>query len=398
MSSLDFLLNAVLALALGGLIGLEREQSGEPWLGVRSFALLALLGLVVFFMAGEFGVLVGLSGVLLLGVFYYKAKNDNRASHGVTTALMIPLVFMLGVMIGFGRVFEALVVAVASTFLLAEKREVHELVSGITKREIIDLLVFALTAFIVYPLLPAGDVRVAGAAINLQSFWGIVVIVNGIGLFGHAAVKYFKTKGFELAAFFSGVVSSLAAVVVFARENKRPGALRLVFGLAFFGALVGDVALLAFVNKEMLLALSPLFTMLGLGFVAIIWMNGNETKVAASQKELSLGFALEFAIVFLLVSIFLSPVFTGPNGWLAALAGGAVSSTSVIAASAFSFSKAKAFAVAFNVFLAIIGSLLAKVAFIYKETGKARELLPPVAIIVASGVAGLLLTGFFAWN
>ncbi len=388
MSSLDFLVNVFVSLALGGLIGLEREQSRKPVVGVRSFALLALLGCVLSSFAGFAGMLIGLAGVSLIGAYYFK----RRETGGVTTSLMIPLVFTFGVMVGFGRVFEAVVTAVASAFLLAEKREVHDIVSGITKRELLDLLAFALIAFVVSPIVPKTMFSVSGFSFDPSFFWGIVVIVSGIGLFGHAAVKYFKAKGFGLAVFFAGVVSSLASVAIFTKNLREQKDLKLVFGLALLGALLGDVALLAFAKPEMLFALSPLLASLALGALAVAllnWKHGTSGEV--NNQSLSLGNAFEFALVLFVVSVFLSPFFATSIGPLAALVGGVVSSTAVIASSAQFFSQANAFSIALNIYLATLGSSFAKSAVLYKRCKSIRQSLEPVVIVSAFGLVGLII-------
>lgn len=397
MEYAGFLAGVGIALALGGLIGLEREKLKQPLVGVRSFALLSVFGFIVFYSVGLAGALVGLAGGLLLASFYYKAKSQNeRASYGVTTALMIPFTYVLGVLVGIGKGFEASTAAVVATALLVEKSKVHEIASGITKRELVDLLIFAIIAFIVYPILPQGDVTVEGVKVSPTFFWSIVVVVNGIGLAGHAAAKYFKAKGVELVIFFSGMVSALATMAVFSRENKSKESLNFIFSIAFIGAIVGDVALLAVVSKPMLFEVAPLLASVLAGCVAIACFNlKNDNQIVAGKKELSLGFAVEFAIVLLIVTLFLSPSNWGAWGWLTAFIGGIISSTSVIATAAYSFNPANAAAAAWSVFFAILGSTLAKSAVVYARVKNVKDLVIPTAVITACGLVGIYLTIIF---
>ena len=50
----DFVFLALLSIAVGGLIGLERERGKkEPILGMRTFALVSFLGFLLSFFAGS---------------------------------------------------------------------------------------------------------------------------------------------------------------------------------------------------------------------------------------------------------------------------------------------------------------------------------------------------------
>jgi uncharacterized membrane protein (DUF4010 family) len=150
----DFLLQASLALAIGGLIGLERgKQTGHPLLGVRTFALVSLLGLLLTVIPFQPEVAlpaIGLFGVFVFSFLYYYFKAIHfKGAWGLTTALMLPFVFFLSVLVGKGFLFEAGVAAIVATFLLVEKAEVHRITNTVSKPEIIDALIFAIIAFII---------------------------------------------------------------------------------------------------------------------------------------------------------------------------------------------------------------------------------------------------------
>jgi hypothetical protein len=143
----------------------------------------------------------------------------------------------------------------------------------------------------------------------------------------------------------------------------------------------------------MLAELWPLFASVGLGCVAVIALGFKESRKSVFEpKPLSLGFAFEFALVFLLASVFLTPFFSTPGGWLAAFAGGLVNSTAVIAASALSFQKISGTALVLNVFFAMLGSTASKTVLIYRET-RSKKALQPFALILAAGLLGVFLTG-----
>ncbi|MFH0923092.1 MAG: MgtC/SapB family protein [Candidatus Micrarchaeota archaeon] len=96
----DFVSKAILTLAIGGLIGLEREHAKQI-VGVRTFALTALLGFLLSFQQSELFSAVGLAGMFAFSTlfYYFKAKHVPEG-WGVTTPLMLPYSFLMGSLIG----------------------------------------------------------------------------------------------------------------------------------------------------------------------------------------------------------------------------------------------------------------------------------------------------------
>jgi MgtC family len=85
----------LVALAVGLLLGLERERSHSRKLpaGSRSFALLSLVGAVTASF-GEWAVVVGLVGVgALLALAYFRTSEEDP---GTTTAIAALVAYLLG--------------------------------------------------------------------------------------------------------------------------------------------------------------------------------------------------------------------------------------------------------------------------------------------------------------
>ncbi|NYZ78188.1 MgtC/SapB family protein [Candidatus Micrarchaeota archaeon] len=351
----DFAVNALLALAAGGLIGLERERGiSKPSLGMRTFAITAFLGFMLAYFGRAIGFEllftgIGLLGVFALAAFYYnsrvRASYYARESIGLTTTMMIPFTFFLGILIGYGFRIEAGIAAIASVYLLVERREFHAIAKTISREEIIDLIIFAVIAFIIYPLLPPGEVTIFNLKFSLQYFWLIVVLVTSISFLSHLGLKYFHEKAVVYTSFIGGVLSSTATIVLFLNKKVGKNVFFTVFAVSSAGALLADMVMLEAVNQNMLLATLPFLAaqfavLLAISYYYSKRLRESSETVPESKRFLSLKFVFEFAIIFFLISVLVNEGST-LNGWsgigiiLTALIGGLVSQTSVFAAVAY---------------------------------------------------------------
>jgi uncharacterized membrane protein (DUF4010 family) len=148
------------ALGLGMLIGLERERTrGEEkiFAGVRTFALVALLGATSVF-AGEQAGLPWIPGLVFVAVLVLVAVaylvTAQSGSIGATTEMSLLLTFFIGGMCAWGQVGVAGAVAVAAMLLLALKGWLHNLASRIEPSDVEATLKFAIITLIVLPLVP----------------------------------------------------------------------------------------------------------------------------------------------------------------------------------------------------------------------------------------------------
>ena len=115
----------LVALAIGLLLGLERERSHSRKLpaGSRSFALLSLVGAAAASF-NEWAVLVGLVGVGALVVLAYFRTSEEDP--GTTTAIAALVAYLLGAL-AYTRPAVAVVVA----GLLVSKTRIHRFVREI---------------------------------------------------------------------------------------------------------------------------------------------------------------------------------------------------------------------------------------------------------------------------
>ncbi len=133
MFDLDLALRFAAALGLGLLLGIERERKRDAELffgGVRTFALIALLGAVSAFMERELNqgwliiaAFVALSALVIVSY----ATTAARGELGITTEISAMLAFIVGALCGWQHMGVASVATVVCLLLLTFKDILHRL-------------------------------------------------------------------------------------------------------------------------------------------------------------------------------------------------------------------------------------------------------------------------------
>ena len=119
-----------IALGLGLLVGLQREWVEEKPLGLRSFALITLIGALIGLYAEEAGLWVVAVGLLVitLAIFVHTILlARDHAVTGMTTELAGIAMYLVGAMTTTGYPVPAVVLTGVVTLLLHWKVPLHAL-------------------------------------------------------------------------------------------------------------------------------------------------------------------------------------------------------------------------------------------------------------------------------
>jgi uncharacterized membrane protein (DUF4010 family) len=205
-----------LAGALGLFLGLEREWSDKP-AGIRTFSLISLLGAV--FTTLDRNGLLAVGGVLVIvqgAVLAIQGLRDEDLGLSLTTSVSMLVAYGVGALTAAGFVIESITVAVLSSLLLVLKRELHTFAGGLSREELRSTTEFAILAFVIYPLLPAGRITLGtgqlAVEIEPRVVWLMVVAVAAIGIVNYAIVENYGGRGIAVTGFFGGLASSTAVV------------------------------------------------------------------------------------------------------------------------------------------------------------------------------------------
>ncbi len=212
------------SLAIGLLIGLERERNPSAKAGLRTFALVAVLGTLMSMLSSKTGspwlVIAGLlavAGTIIAAYLNAAAEDDDP---GTTTVIALLLSYGLGVMVWFDLSTLAVMLAIGITTLLYFKPELRGFTQRLARRDLVAVLQFSVLTFIVLPILPDQNYGPYNA-FNPHQAWLMVVLISGISLAGYAALHVVGTRyGAPLLGFLGGLVSSTATTMIYAKHGK----------------------------------------------------------------------------------------------------------------------------------------------------------------------------------
>jgi uncharacterized membrane protein (DUF4010 family) len=321
-SELQTLLLNLAVAALGGMaVGIEREWSGrrpgEParFGGVRTFLLLGLTGglAAVLFRVVDprVGLVLFAAGFALVLVAYL--VSAWRGTIDATSEVAGLLVLGAGAAAGFGMLTIASAVAAGTALVLVEKGRMHAAVERLESSGLEAGARFAVLALVVLPILPAGPIARLGG-IEPQKLWGIVLVFAGLSFAGYIALRLAgPERGYSVAGFLGGLVSSTAVTFNFARESRREAnalplakalALGVVAACTILPLRVGLVS--AALYPPVARALAPALVLpLAAGAVIIVyaWFRKPQGDGAPRipDNPLRLGAAIQMALFFQIV-------------------------------------------------------------------------------------------------
>lgn len=300
------------SLAIGLLLGLDRERNPGRKAGLRTFALVALLGTVSAWLAQEYqqGLIVA-AGLLAVGAMMVSAYHGTVDDPGTTTTAALLLCFGVGALIGTGQIYLATVISLAAAGLLHFKAELHGITSRLSETDLRSVLQFAVIAFVILPVLPDHGYGPYGA-LNPYRIWWMVVLVCGLSLAAYAGLRIFGHRlGVPLLAALGGAVSSTGTTMVMSRQLRQGNIDGRVGSIVILGAnlvvLLRLSLMAAVVAPAVLPRLLPVFAagaLVGLLMPASLWLSvrkDSEKPALELSNPTELKLALASGVLFTLV-------------------------------------------------------------------------------------------------
>lgn len=327
----------IIALGLGLLVGLERERAASPLGGVRTFALVTVLGTVCGLLAVDFGGWVVALGLVALAALLVAGNlamsRGGHADVGQTTEVAMLLMFGVGAYLAVGERAVAVVLGGAVAVLLHLKERLHEWAGRISERDYRAMMRFALISLVVLPVLPDRAYDPWGV-LNPRQVWWMVVLIVGIGLAAYVGRKLLGERaGTLLAGVLGGAVSSTATTVSQARRSRELGGRGAVGAAAAIIALASAVVIvrmlieIAVVAPGFLRAAAPPLLVLLAVLAALafgIWFTATRdgTVVEDPGNPAALRPALYFAVLYAVVvlAVALADQYLGHRGLYAVAA------------------------------------------------------------------------------
>jgi uncharacterized membrane protein (DUF4010 family) len=323
------LIDLLLALGLGLVVGLQRERSASPLAGFKTFGLVSLMGAVAAVVSAETGGWVVPAGLLsVVGVLMIGNAIQIRGGHatpGQTTEVAMLVMYLVGALTVVGPPGVAIVLGGAVAVLLHLRKELRGWISRMSDRDVRAIMQFVLVSLVVLPVLPN---RTFGPfdVLNPYNIWLMVVLIVGMNLAGYAAFRRLSSeRGTAVAGVLGGVVSSTATTFAYAR-NTRAGhvgaraaatIIWIASGVVYIRILIeiGAVA-----PRFLPTAAGPLSIMLGLFMLtsAVIWRGkpGEADPFMEPRNPTQLRAAMVFGALYagILLAVAAAEAYLGQAG------------------------------------------------------------------------------------
>ena len=230
----DLLYRLGIAIAGGLLVGIERhwrereEAAGARTAGIRTFAIIGLLGGLTGALVAALGQPLGLllPGFVFLGltgalVAFQLREAEAEHSHSVTGVLAAQATFAIGALAVLGDPRVAGAAAVAMTALLASREMLHGFVRHLSWVELRSAVLLLSMTFVALPLVPDRGFEVLGG-LNPARVWRFAILLAAVSYAGYLAVRLLgEARGRLLAGAATGLVSSTAATLTLARASAE---------------------------------------------------------------------------------------------------------------------------------------------------------------------------------
>ncbi len=320
MEQIDLFIRFGAAIAIGFLIGLQREfahggQKQEITAGERTFALMGLTGYMAALAADELeSSLVFLGVLLIMGLFtavaYFIAAW--RGQTGLTTEVAILVTVLIGALCYWGYLTLAVAIGIAATVLLSIKLETDRFVRALTRQDLFAVLQFAVISAIVLPVLPNQSFfEPPFDVLNPFNIWLMVVFISGIGFMGYVLIKVVDPEsGISLTGLLGGLVSSTAVTLSFTERSNRDEGMEKSFALAIIVAwtvmFIRILVEVGALNLELLgIVWVPLVAagLVGVGYAIYLFLSqrASEKSEVEFSNPFDLGTAIKFGALYAVV-------------------------------------------------------------------------------------------------
>jgi len=318
----QILIRLTVALGIGLLIGLERgwkergAHGGSRVAGVRTFALISVLGALWSMLADELGVVIlGIAflalAIVVVSAHVLSAMHDQ--DYGITTTVAALLTFALGAaMMRFEPMLVSGIAVLVAT-ILGVKPILHRWVQALERQDLYAILQMLLISVVLLPVLPNRNMG-SWLVLNPYELWLMVVLIAGVSFSGYFAIKVLGPRmGVGLTSAFGGLVSSTAVTLSFSRMGARSPELHRVLsaGVLFAAGTMfpRTLMLAAILNPAVAWKLLPAMVVMAVVCYAVavwLWRTApSEATIAhdAPRNPLELKSALGFGALLAVVMV-----------------------------------------------------------------------------------------------
>ncbi len=328
MEAYQHQISLAVALAIGLLVGLEREHSkpepghGSAIGGLRTYPMFALVGAVATLLSPvtilfPIVAFLGVAALLAISYTFDVRRSQDGENHGATTEASILAIYLLGAL-ATSRVIEPMAdrlilvagLGVVIAFLLSSKPLLHGVAQKISRADYHAAVQFLIIAVVVLPLLPDRDLGPANA-LNPRALGLLVVVISALSFGGYLAMRIWGERGLLLGAAIGALVSSTAVTLSFARRVAADAKLARIgagaIAVAWTVMTVRVAVVIAVMNPALLRVIAmPLAaaSLVTLASAALAFRKGSEASEPTKlENPFELGGAIKVTLVFAVVLV-----------------------------------------------------------------------------------------------
>jgi uncharacterized membrane protein (DUF4010 family) len=266
-----FIVVLIISFVQGALIGFEREKAKVDaahdehykgdFPGLRTFSLIAITGglsgvllkgdILVPAQVASLFFLFSAIFIIILALFFALYRFFKIGFVGMTTYIVMPLTFMIGLLTGLGYVLESLSLTFIASLILSMKRISLKLTEKLSYEEYAAGLELGLVVFVIGPIIYALNPSVAG--VSLWSAYLFFIIVLVVSYTSYLSYKVLGKKSLKMISVLGGLVNSEAtftAVSKFVSSTREAATylLYVLYGLSIRGLVVIGLGSLTFLG------------------------------------------------------------------------------------------------------------------------------------------------------
>ncbi|TMI79414.1 MAG: DUF4010 domain-containing protein, partial [Bacillati bacterium ANGP1] len=299
---LFFMERVAISLAIGMMIGLEREWAHKE-VGVRTFSIVSLASTLSWQISPIASYILMAALIPLITLINWRSFVKDRSLETTTTVALLATA-VLGILVSEGQLLVAAACGIVLTGLLAWKSEMVRFAGAVKIEEIRSAIILGLMAIVVYQLLPFGTIDPLHL-IDLRAAWTVVLVISGIAFTNYVLLRIYGTRGIRWTGLLGGLVNSTATVAELASRARSDPARLSVFAL--LGMLTANSAMLIrnglilgiFASQALTYGWMSVALMLLASVVATsrIHVKDMETAPLHIQSPISLLHALTFGLL-----------------------------------------------------------------------------------------------------
>jgi uncharacterized membrane protein (DUF4010 family) len=329
-----FIVVLIISFVQGALIGFEREKAKVDaaqeehykgdFPGLRTFSLIAITGglsgvllkgdILVPAQVANLFFLFSAIFIIILALFFALYRFFKVGFVGMTTYIVMPLTFMIGLLTGLGYVLESLSLTFIASLILSMKRISLKLTEKLSYEEYTAGLELGLVVFVIGPIIYALNPSVAG--VSLWSAYLFFIIVLVVSYTSYLSYKVLGKKSLKVISVLGGLVNSEAtftAVSKFVSSTKEAATylLYVLYGLSIRGLVVIGLGSLTFLGAtgatEFIKILIPGYLLLMLTITSLQRIYKVEEKESGGEmvikSPLEFKSALRAAVIYVAIFV-----------------------------------------------------------------------------------------------